>query len=133
MAGKSCPTTPSRITNINVTVTERRQGNETEIEKLRLERFSVAWGERSLKTERFGYPEYDQIVGQGPYQPEKQIGSDSSHDPMGSGGPFAKSLAQNEKGEEHQEKQTQTVGYEDESLMRKQIPYPHEDEAENAP
>jgi hypothetical protein len=52
---------------------------------------------------------------------------------MGSRRPLAKSLAQNKRSKEHQEKQGQTVGYEDESLVRKQIPYPHQDEAEKAP
>jgi len=52
---------------------------------------------------------------------------------MGSRRPLAKSLAQDKRSEEHQEEQTQRVGDEDESLVRKQIPYPHQDEGEKAP
>ena len=52
---------------------------------------------------------------------------------MGSRRPFAKSLAQNKRSEEHQEEQSQTVGDEDESLVWKQIPYPQQNEGEKAP
>ena len=39
-------------------------------------------------------------------------------------GSLAKSLDQNEKGEEHQEDQGQAGVYEDESLIREQMPLP---------
>ncbi len=47
--------------------------------------------------------------------------------------PFAKSLAQNKRSEKHQEEQSQTVDDDDESLVWKQVPYPQQNEGENAP
>ena len=53
---------------------------------------------------------------------------------MGSRRSFAKYLAQNERGEEQQEEQAQTVGYEDEILLVwKQKPCPRQDEGKKAP
>ncbi len=47
---------------------------------------------------------------------------------------LAKCLAQNEKGEEQQEEQAKTVGYEDEILLVwKQNPCPRQDEGKKAP
>src|SRR5512139_4043402 len=73
-----------RMNRHNVAVAERRQGNETEIEKMRLHRFYIVWSWVSLDTERPGNKERRQIIGQGPYQPKNQVGGDCSHDTMGS-------------------------------------------------
>jgi len=59
------------------------------------------------------------MIGHGPHHPDKQIDGYSPHDPMGSCRPLPKSLAQNERGEEQQIEQAQTVGYEEESVVRK--------------
>jgi hypothetical protein len=52
---------------------------------------------------------------------------------MGSRRPFTKSLVQNERNKERQEEKTQRVNNEDESLVRKQMPTPEQNEDEKAP
>src|SRR5512137_2113790 len=111
----------------NVPVTDRCQGNETEIEKLRLKGLSAVCGDGSLNTEGPRYPERDQVVGHGPHHSNKQVGGNRSHDSMGSRRPFAKSLMQNKKSEEHQEEKSKRVNNEAEGLVRKQMLYPRQD------